>query len=397
MSAGAGIVRPFLLTAPVALLAAGVVLAVEGSLALRSRWDAATLALTHLGTLGFLSFAMLGLVYRVAPSIARSSAPGPRRAHAVYALALLGVASLMWSLRGDARWAVFVSMSALASALLLFIAPVSWSLRKAWPATDAAALLLALASLFVTGFLGLWMLHGHGGMLFPGPRGLWVQVHLGIGLMGWVGCLQSALLWHLVPTTGPRTPGQKRVARLALGLIAAGILLPVLVLIAEWVGLFRSGRVSPNAVAALAASPAGLAVWVVQPLQNLRALSRPDARHGTLLLPTGLGLAPVVGLAALVAYFAADERSSLLLGWLAIWGWAGMLAHGLILRELTSGDRPTGSTRLSFALHLASLIAGALAILSGIPWTARAAGLLLVATALSLGREARRRGGREPG
>ena len=76
----------------------------------------------------------------------------------------------------------------------------------------------------------------------------------------------------------------------------------------------------------------------------------------------------------------ADPRAGVLLGWLAIWGWAGLIAHGVLWSRLEPGA--TGWT--GFALHVLSLAAGAVAIASRSESAARLAGALLVATALSL-------------
>ncbi|MEE9279762.1 MAG: hypothetical protein V3V67_06270 [Myxococcota bacterium] len=380
-----GIVSPFVLTAPLSLVAAGALLTIEGSEALRSSWDAATLSLTHVGALGFLTLSMFGLVYEVAPAIASRRVRGPRLAYAVLALLVLGIASLAWSLRSDARWAVLASLSALSPGLLLFIAPLAWSLRGERTPTVGTALLLALAGLLLAGVLGLWMLHGHGGMQFPGPRGLWVQVHLSVALLGWVGGLQAGLVWHLVPGARPRR-APDRLANLRLALLGVGIVLPVLVLGLAMVGILGAGLASTSRLAALGALPAAISVWVLQPLQMLRSLARSERENGAglLLVKSSLALAPLTGLAALAAYVADGDRWGLLLGWVAIWGWAGMLAHGLLLR--VAAPRPATASGLGFGLHLASLIAGVFAILIGLPWIARGAGLLLVATALELGR-----------
>ena len=203
------IARPFFLTAALALLGAGLLLTIEGDVAFRSSWDAVTLALAHLGTLGFLSLVMLGLAYQVIASLTKSL-PSSSLAYAVNALLVLGIISLVWSLRANATWSVLTSLSALGLGLIGSIVPGALSLRPGWRETTPAALLLALVSLLVTAFLGLWMLHGHGGMSFPGPRGLWVQVHLCVGLLGWVGCLQTALCWHLLPVTRPRAGTEER-------------------------------------------------------------------------------------------------------------------------------------------------------------------------------------------
>ena len=119
--------RPFFLTAPLGLLAAGLLLAIEGDVVFRSSWDTVTLALTHVGTLGFLGLVMLGLVYQTIASLTEDSVSS-RLAYTVHALLVVGIVSLVWSLRANTSWAVLTSLSALALGLIGFIAPSAWSL-----------------------------------------------------------------------------------------------------------------------------------------------------------------------------------------------------------------------------------------------------------------------------
>jgi hypothetical protein len=52
-------VLPFLLSAPVAIACAGAVLLTQGKAPLLNNWSTLTMALTHIGTLGFLTMLML--------------------------------------------------------------------------------------------------------------------------------------------------------------------------------------------------------------------------------------------------------------------------------------------------------------------------------------------------
>ena len=92
----------FFVTAPVAAFAAGVLLLVEGSAALTSSWLPQTLALTHLGTLGFLAMVMLGALYQLIPVVAGSRVRGVRSAHAVHVLLSLGLVGLVTGLMAGA-------------------------------------------------------------------------------------------------------------------------------------------------------------------------------------------------------------------------------------------------------------------------------------------------------
>jgi cbb3-type cytochrome oxidase subunit 1 len=81
----------FFLTVPLALAAAGGLVIWNGGEALATRWLPLTLALTHLGTLGFISMVMLGATYQMIAVVVGSPVPWPRLAHIVHGLFAVGV------------------------------------------------------------------------------------------------------------------------------------------------------------------------------------------------------------------------------------------------------------------------------------------------------------------
>jgi hypothetical protein len=92
------------------------------------------------------------------------------------------------------------------------------------------------------------------------------------------------------------------------------------------------------------------------------------------------------------------------LGWVAVWGWAGLVAHGMLSRIVPflvwfhrfsslvgSVPVPTmrqllpdGRIRLALALHGAAVAVGLAAILAGWAPLARLSGALLMAAAVML-------------
>ncbi|MGB7479845.1 MAG: permease, partial [Burkholderiaceae bacterium] len=92
-----GLMAPlrFFLTAPPFALAAALLLLWQGEAALQTRWAPATLALTHLLTLGFLASAMTGALMQILPVVAGVELPRPNgTAAGVHGLLLAGTALL---------------------------------------------------------------------------------------------------------------------------------------------------------------------------------------------------------------------------------------------------------------------------------------------------------------
>jgi len=403
----------FFLTAPLAIAAAGLLVTVTGREVFTTPWATETLAFAHLGTLGFLALVMMGALYQITPVIAGAPVPRVGLAHVVHATFCIGIGLLVVGLYVRVPGAVFWAIALLFPALLLFIIPVAMALRRA-PVASATVtgMRLALTALGVTAFLGLWMAHGHSDMHFPGPRPLWVQVHLSAALLGWVGGLICAVSWQVVPMFYLAAPVGQTLRKLTLLAIAAAIVLPVVVVGADYFGVRGAGWSAPEPLAALAALPALVCVWLVQPAATLAGLRKRRRRRADASLwfwTLGLMVAPATAAAAVAAYALSEPRWDLLFGWLAIWGWAGSIVRGMLSRIVPFlvwfhrfspliGHTPVPSLRnllpertirAGFALHLATLLIGVGAILtpfeSSADWLARATGLLLLASAVQLG------------
>jgi hypothetical protein len=267
---------------------------------------------------------------------------------------------------------------------------------------------LAVTSLLLVMVLGLWMAHGHIGMPFPGSRPLWVQVHLSIGFLGWVGGLISAVSWQVLPMFYGATPHSEAGSRATLAAVALGVALPVLVLGLDFAGALPASGPTPSRLAALAALPAAVAVWCLQPYWSLRAVAKRRRRRrldaSLFYWRAGLAAAVLCALLAIPAHLMSDPRPSLALGWVAIWGWAGMIVHGMLSRIVpflvwfhrfspALGRVPVPSLRSllpdawmrrGFALHITSVLVGLAAIASGSDGLVRLTGLLLMATAAQL-------------
>jgi hypothetical protein len=399
----------FFLTAPLALAAAGGLVVWNGADVLATRWSPLTLALTHLGTLGFLTMVMLGATYQMVAVVVGSPVPWPRLAQAVHGLFSLGVVLFCWGVAGSNSTAVFIAIIPLTVSVLVFLVPVGIALgRTRTQNVTSIGMRLALLSFFFAAVLGIWMAHGFGGMRFPGSRMLWSQVHLSVALLGWVGGLIVAVSWQVLPMfyLARRIPtAHSWTVQL---LAALGALLPVFVLVLAYsLPSAPEAETSTVNLAAGAALPGIVAVWFLHPavcLRNLAGRKRKRADGSLRFWQLGLGTAPLVGAAAFAAYFWADPKWDLLFGWLALFGWAGAIVHGMLTRivpflvwlhrfaprigeiRVPSVKKilPDPLVQRNFALHAITLCLGVAAILSGVDWLARSTGVSMALTALAL-------------
>ncbi|MFQ5698685.1 MAG: hypothetical protein ACE5IL_10435 [Myxococcota bacterium] len=396
--------------APCAVGGAAGVLLFYGAQSLVTPWSPVTLCLTHLGTLGLLTSVMFGALYQMTPVVAGSRIPGVRLAHAVHVGLALGVLFLCWGFARGSVAAIYVAAGLLAPAFLLFLIPVGVALaRTATRDETVLGMTGAVTALFLAATLGLWMAHGFAGLHFPGPRPLWLRVHMTVALLGWVGGLITAISWQVLPMFYLARTVQLGTKRAIQALTGIGVVGPLGVLLSYSVEGAREDWRSAFLYAGLAALPAALGVWGIHPLVSLRSLAgrRRRRRDATLLFwYAGLSVAPGVALCAAAAVVWEDPRWELLLGWLAIWGWAGMIIHGMLSRivpflvwfhrfapRVGSGPVPSMRAllpdrwvRQGFVAHSVSLGLGALAIVTRDDTSARLAGLALGVTATLLAR-----------
>jgi len=395
----------FFLTMPIGLLLAGCILIITGVAPFSSPWMPQALALAHAGTLGVLAMGMIGALYQMTPVIAGSAVPFTRLAHIVHALLLAGLAGFVWRLLGGPAYLMFVAIACFTIALLAFLLPLGWALLR--PATKnetVQGMRLAVLSLATITLIGLIMARGFADGIFPVQRMLWVQIHLTLALLGWVGGLIMAVSWQVIPMFYLAPGAGKTTMRWLFGLLLAGLVLPLAsVLISGGI----NGYLSAGQLAAISALPAALVIWLLHPALILRSIaSRKRKRSDASLLfwKAGLGTALLMIPVATALMLLPEPRWQVLFGWLAIWGWAGMIMHGMLSRivpflvwfhrySAKVGFEPTPSMRsllpqkrikTGFVMHFSSVLAGVLAIVSQLDWLAQLTGLLLVATAISL-------------
>ena len=384
----------FFALVPLALLAAGALLAWHGGALLQSHWLPRTAGWAHVLTLGVLLAAMFGALYQLVPVVLGVPVYGVRLGHGVTALLAVGGAGLAAGLLG--AWPVLIAAggAALAAAIALFLGPIG---RAVWQATAGGATQAgmrgALACLLALALLGLRLAWGHAVGVLPPERQTLLVAHVTLGLLGWVGGLMAAVTWKVVPMfylTAPFSPRWTRaVAALAtFSPLAAGLAATLDAPLSVVIGL---------------ATPAALAIWGVQPWVVFRLFAqrrrrREDATLLFWLVSTVCG--PLALAAAITAWQLPTPSAPLLFGWLAILGWAGTLVHGMLLRIVpfivwfhrfaACGGQfkvppmrqllPNAHIAWNFRVHALAVGLGAVAIVSGVDALARAAGLGLAAT-----------------
>lgn len=193
-----------LLSAPVFVVLAALLLLWWGPVALASRWTAPVLALTHLFTLGVLASAMAGAMMQILPVATGINVLAPRLTSvAVHVLLSLGTLALVGGFLSAHTWLFHMALTLLGGALLWLIAAGTgglWRYRR--QATKGSGEILvgtrfALAALLATLILGALLAANWAGWLSISKQitdlhGMW-------GLLGWVGLLLIAMAYQVIP------------------------------------------------------------------------------------------------------------------------------------------------------------------------------------------------------
>jgi hypothetical protein len=401
----------FFLTATGFVALAGILLLVEGDGALASQWVPTTIALTHVGTFGFLATIMMGALYQMTPVVAGARVPAIRLAHVVQALACTGVLLVVASFWGSVPVPGVWGFGLMALALVLFAVPVGIALFRVEAHNQTVrGMRLSLVAFCLLGGLGVAMSHGWGGgsggsSSFPGNRSLWVMAHLGIAFIGWIGGLLSAVSWQILPMFYLATSPSRRIQRAVSLMIASTMCMVAVGPALEPLAGLETARWW----VAAAALPGGLAVWLLHPITSLHALARRRRRRvdpSVRFWQASMGIAPLCGIGLLGVHLSDDPRIALATGWVVVWGWAGLVVHGMLTRitpflvwfhrfSHLIGQQPVPPlrrmlpdrwTNQALVLHLGTLATGLLAIAIGGATLSRITGVGMVLTALLLGR-----------
>jgi len=217
----------FFLTAPVFAMLAALVALWQGGEVFGSRWSPATLAATHLLTLGCTTMVMVGATLQIMPVLAGAPIAQPRLVALLVHLGLcLGTLSLASGFLLGEPLLLKSAAALLGATFAVFVGAVAASLARAPLANAAIATLwLVTIALTTTATLGLWLTASRGwGIALPALA--MHDLHPAWGLLGWTGLLVMAVANRVVPMF-QMTPAYPRWISRRLGVA-------ILALLAAW-------------------------------------------------------------------------------------------------------------------------------------------------------------------
>lgn len=190
----------FFLTAPWFLLLAAALVLWQGPAIFSSRWLPATLALTHLLTLGFMAQIMLGALLQILPVVVGVVVPRPRLMAALIHIPLtLGALALPIAFLSGRPFWFHPALGLLGLSFGVALIVIHLALWRAPVASGTVvALRCALVALLITIGLGL-LLGGYFGWGLNLPVIALTHVHAAWGLVGWTALLVAGVAYQVVP------------------------------------------------------------------------------------------------------------------------------------------------------------------------------------------------------
>lgn len=260
----------FFLTAPLFGVAAGLLILSFGPAALTSRWAPATLALTHLLTLGFITLVMCGALMQMLPVLAGSVLPRPLAVStATHTLLTAGTVALAAAFTWWWPGLLPVAGALLTTGFAVFIAAVSLALVRAGArGRTVVAMRSAVAALAVAVIAGVMLIAALAAASAPSDPVRLTNLHLAWGLLGWVGILVCGVAYNVVPMFQITARYPEWLTR---------FLVPVLVgALSAWSALQIFGAGLPDALAPLSMSlcAAGFTLFAAVTLRLQRGRKR---------------------------------------------------------------------------------------------------------------------------
>jgi hypothetical protein len=323
-----GLVAPFLLSAPLGMLTAGLLLAAAKADSLAGINVPRNVAATHAAVIGGLTMAIMGAVYQLGPAVLGGRLLSPRLARIQFAVHAISVIAFVSALLEWNTPAMSVAGVGLLTSFVLFLVnafPAIRAFRRGGPVARAY-LTVALLLLVTTAGFGITWVGTLQHLWFPVTLGR-LSGHAHMGLLGWLALAVMGVSYQLVPMFNVVQQRQPRFAWWALGITGSSAVVGGLVLMTD--------PERPARLAVALAMSAGPVLWAADTLRLLFARSRRhlDVQGRATFASIGFLAAAIVlgvGLAAALPARLGIEDSNweLAYGIAGVGGWAGITFAG---------------------------------------------------------------------
>ncbi len=190
----------FFITVPVFAMLAAVLMLLDGGELFQSRWLPATLAITHLLTLGFITMAMLGALFQMLPVVMGVMIINNNHiAKISYFSLTLGTAFLVAGLWFNHQNLLTAGMLLVTATVTLLVATIFWAIYKTVKFKNTLKVVqLAMLGLIITVGIGAYLVSAYRFESIVIDRSL-TNIHASWGIAGWIIILVIGISEQVLP------------------------------------------------------------------------------------------------------------------------------------------------------------------------------------------------------
>ncbi|MCF6340710.1 MAG: hypothetical protein L3J10_08195 [Sulfurimonas sp.] len=221
----------FFLTAPIFGIIAGILILFSDASILSNRYSIDAIVITHVLTIGFLCFVMLGALTQMLPVLAGVKIPKVDLVTKLsYIFLLFGTIFMIIGMMGDYSKITLISSILLCIGFLILLIAIAIGFRKVGNITASVrALITSLTFSLIIVLLGAYLLVSYGVGNFSSLHLFFVNTHSVWAIFGFAGVLIIGVSFHVLPMfyVAPRFKRfckQKVVWLIVIGLILWGFL-----------------------------------------------------------------------------------------------------------------------------------------------------------------------------
>ena len=191
----------FFLTAPIFGIIAGILILLSDASILSNRYSIDTMVITHVLTIGFLSFVMLGALTQMLPVLAGVRIPKVDIVTKIsYFFLLFGTIFMIFGMIGNSPKFTLASSLFLGLGFLVLIIAIFIGFRKVENITASVrALLTSLTFALAIILMGTYLLASYGTGTFSSLHLLLANIHSVWAIFGFAGVLIIGVSFHVLP------------------------------------------------------------------------------------------------------------------------------------------------------------------------------------------------------
>ena len=191
----------FFLTAPIFGILAGFLIFFTDASSLMNRYSVESIVITHLLTIGFLGFIMLGSLTQMLPVLAGAKIPKPQVVSMTsYIFLIIGCISMTFGLVNDNEIFTTIAFIGLGSGFFLILTSIAIGIKTVQHLNSTVkGMAISISFAFSIVFMGLYLLYGYISKDITSLHFLIANIHSVWAIFGFAGILIISVSFQVLP------------------------------------------------------------------------------------------------------------------------------------------------------------------------------------------------------